>query len=444
MDFRRSGQLDERRRRVLMDEIATPGSDTEKAQPTSAKGPVRAYHESVLNDRQRRVSELIPIRPFKIIASILLLLTAVAAIEALYIFTTPLAGYAPHLRLANQANAKAAARQESRPSKELATHSDHPFAALDLAARGNIGSWFSSLLFAGGALAVFSLLSIRAHRVDDYRGRYRVWCWVAVALGWASVDTATGLHDALGQGIQLLAGDNMPGGRTLMWIGLYGLVFGTLATRAAFEIWSSSLAVAGMSCAALLYFAGIAMHLDLMPPLGDVVLTEVVRSSLTLLAHVSLVSSVLLYARHVHLDAQGRLLVSVDPASKAKKKSKGKAKLAVVADDDDDKAEKAEKKAPAAKDKDKKETEKKEPEKKEAAAPAAAKPTAASGLKFGSSTTPAASATIGNKPAPAPVSRQDDDDEDEDEDEDDSMSKSERRRLKKLARREGQQGRRAA
>lgn len=413
MDFRRSGQLDERRRRVLMDENATPGSDTEKAQPTTAKGPVRAYHESVLSDRQRRVSELIPLRPFKVVAMILLLITAVAAIEALYIFTVPLAGHKP---------------------------GEHPFAALDLAARGNIGSWFSSLLFAAGVVAVMGLLSIRAHRVDDYRGRYRVWWWVAAALLWASVDVATGLHDALGQGIQMLAGDNMPGGRTLLWIGLYGLVFGTLATRAAFEIWSSSLAVVGTSLAALLYFACIAVQLEMTPPLGDVVLTAVVQSSLTLLAHVSLVSSVLLYARHVHLDAQGRLMVAADGATKAKKKAKSKAKLAVVSDDEEKETKTEKKTAAATKDT----KDKKEPEKKEAAAPvAAAKPAATTGLKFGSSAAPTASASIG-KATVAAASNQDDDDEDEDEDEDDSLSKSERRRLKKLARREGQQGRRAA
>lgn len=413
MDFRRSGQLDERRRRVLMDENAMPGSDTEKAQPTTAKGPVRAYHESVLSDRQRRVSELIPLRPFKVVATILLLITAVAAIEALYIFTVPLAGH--------QAG-------------------EHPFAALDLAARGNVGSWFSSLLFAAGALAVLGLLSIRAHRVDDYRGRYRVWWWVAAALLWASVDTATSLHDALGQGIQLLAGDQMPGGRTLLWIGLYGLVFGTLATRAAFEIWSSSLAVVGTSLAALLYFACIALQLEMTPMLGDVVLTTVVQSSLTLLAHVTLVSSVLLYARHVHLDAQGRLLVAADGATKAKKKTKSKAKLAVVSEDEEKETKADKKTAVAAKDA----KDKKEPEKKEAAAPAAAaKPAAATGLKFGSAAAPTASASIGKSTAAA-MSSQDDDEEDEDEDEDDSLSKSERRRLKKLARREGQQGRRAA
>ncbi|WP_254512334.1 hypothetical protein [Anatilimnocola floriformis] len=415
MDFRRSGQLDERRRRVLMDESAAPGSDSEKAQPTSAKGPVRAYNENVLSDRQRRVSELIPIRPFKVIATILLLITAVAAIEALYIFTAPLAGH---------------------------TKGEHPFAALDLAARGNIGDWFSSLLFASGAMAVMGLLSIRSHRVDDYKGRYRVWWWIAAALLWASVDTATGLHDALGHGIQMLAGDKMPGGARLMWVGMYGLIFGTLATRAAFEIWSSSLSIVGSSLAALLYFACIAFQLEMTPPLGDAVLTTVVRNSVELLAHVSLVSSVLLYARHVHLDAQGRLMISADGAANPKKKPKSKAKLAVVADDE----EKVEKKTTAkdtAKDKDKK-----EPEKKEAAAPAApAKPAAASaaaGLKFGSSTAPAASASIG-KVTPATTNKQaDDDDEDEDEDEDDSVSKSDRKRLKKMARREAQQGRRAA
>jgi len=404
MDFRRSGQLDERRRRVLRDEIATPG-DSEKAQPATAKGPVRAYHESVLSDRQRRVSELIPIRPFKVIATILLLLTAVAAIEALYIFTAPLAG---HIK------------------------GEHPFAALDLASRGNIGDWFSSLLFASGALAVLGLLSIRAHRLDDYKGRYRVWWWIAAALLWASVDTATGLHDAVGAGIQLLAGDTMPGGARLAWVGVYGLLFGTLALRAAFEIWSSAVAVVGSSCAAMLYFACIAFQLEMTPALGDVVLTQVIRSAVELLAHVALVSSVLLYARHVHLDAQGRLLVAADGATKAKKKPKSKAKLSVVTDE----YEKGDKKA-AAKDAAK---DKREPEKRDAVAPAATKPAAGAPLKFGASS-PAASASIGGK---VTVNKQDDDNEDEDEDEDDSLSKSERRRLKKLARREGQPGRRAA
>ncbi len=424
MDFRRSGQLDERRRRVLMDEIATPSGDTEKAQPTSAKGPVRAYNESVLSERQKRVSEFIPRRPFAVVATILLLLTTVAAIEALYIYTAPIGGH----------------RVGRATVKTIQASSDHPFAALDLAARGNIGSWFSSLLFAAGTLAVLGLLSIRAHRVDDYRGRYRVWWWVAAALAWASLDAATGMHNALGHAVQLLAGDALPSGHRLMWLGLYGLVFGTLGMRAAVEIWSSSLAVVSVSCAALLYFAGIAMQLEVVALSGDIVLSTVIGSTLTLLAHVSLVSGVLLYARHVHLDAQGRLLVSADPVAKTKKKPKSKAKLAVVADDD----EKDDKK-PATPVK-----EKKEADKKEAAASAAStKAGPLAGLKFGASNSPQASASISNKtntaPANSTANNVADDEEDEDDDEGERSSKAERRRLKKLARRDaGQQQRRAA
>lgn len=419
MDFRRS---DERRRRVLRDEIAS--GDTEVAQPTtSAKGPVRAYSDSVLCDRQRRVSDFIPLRPFALASTILLLITAVAAIEGLYIHTTPPGGHS------------AAGHFSVRHGRRIA--GEHPFAALDLAARGNVGVWFSSLLFAGATLSVLGMLSIRAHRVDDYRGRYRVWWWVAAALAWASLDTATGLHDSVGQGIQLLAGDSLAGGRTILWVALYGVIFGTLALRASLEIWASLPAVVAGSCAALLYFASIAVQLQMAPLPGGHVLHVVIGSSLLMLAHVSLVSCVLCYARHVHFDAQGRLMVTVDTTTK-KKKPKSKAKLAVVSDDEADK-----KPAPAAKkDQDKKEAEKKEPEKKEAAATKPAPPTAASSLKFGSSSAPTASASISNKTNSSPAKYEDD--EDEEDADDDLGTKADKRRLKKLAKREAQQQRRAA
>jgi hypothetical protein len=421
MDFRRSGQLDERRRRVLMDEIAT--SETDKSQPTtSAKGPVRAYSDSVLSDRQKRISEFIPLRPFALAATILLLITAVAAIEALYIHTTPPGGHSFPRQISVRHGLRLAG--------------DHPFAALDLSARGNVGSWFSSMLFAGATLSVLGMLSIRAHRVDDYRGRYRVWWWVAAALAWASIDTATGLHDSIGQGIQLLAGDSLAGGHTLLWMGLYGVLFGTLALRASLEVWASLPAVVAGSCAGLLYFATMAVQLQMLPLPGGHVLHMVIGSSLLMLAHVSLVSCILCYARHVHFDAQGRLLVTVDAAPK-KKKTKAKAKLAVVTNDEDEQEAKEEKKPAAAK----KDPEKKEAEKKEAPAAAKSAPAAAaSGLKFGSASSPTASASISSKTNSSPAQYDDEDEEDEDE----SGSKSDRKRLKKLARREAQQQRRAA
>src|SRR5688572_23347716 len=104
MDFRRSGQLDERRRRVLMDEIASPNDadnpDSALAAGGAAKGPVRAYSAAVLAERQPKVTDLLPVRPLLALALILLALTGIAAIEAIHvhIVTLPLADAAAHLK----------------------------------------------------------------------------------------------------------------------------------------------------------------------------------------------------------------------------------------------------------------------------------------------------------------------------------------------------------
>jgi hypothetical protein len=395
MDFRRSGQLDERRRRVLRDELAQP-TDNETADAAagaagSAKGPVRAYCPAVLAERQPRVTDLIPLRPLWMAVAILLALTAVAAIECLHIHaqTLPLAG-APQL------------------------------AALDASERGSVAAWFASLLLAGGACLAVIAFGIRRHRVDDYRGRYRVWLWTAAALAFASLDAASGIHDSLGLALAQLAGqaadaNSLAAATTLSWLALYGLVFGTLGIRLAIEIWCSIPSVAALSIAALLYLIGALATLGLMPQSGPLV-ASVAHTSIVLLAHVALVSALALYARHVALDATGRLKVHIDP-DKKKPAKKARPRLKVVKESDDDESPRSPAAKPAAK----------EPVKFQASPPSG--PLAAR-----------AAAAI----AKSTVSPNDEDD-DEDEEQGDGgerLSRAERRRLKKLARREGQ--RRAA
>src|SRR6185436_5503701 len=150
------GQLDERRRRVLMDEI-TSGNGMETPDD-SVKKPLRAYSETVLEDRQPRITELIPVRPFLVTIIVLVALTGVAALETLYI----------QVRTSTWGNT----------SHPIA----HRFAALDLASRGSVGAWYGACLLAIGAAASLVILSVRCHRVDDYSGRYRVWMWAAAAL----------------------------------------------------------------------------------------------------------------------------------------------------------------------------------------------------------------------------------------------------------------------
>lgn len=409
MDFRR-GQLDDRRRRVLMDEI-TSSTDVDTSEAPGAKRLLRAYGETVLEDRQPRITELIPVRPFLVAMIILVALTGIAVLENLYI----------HLQTSSWRDAGHALASK--------------FAALDLASRGNVGAWYGALLLALGSAASLVILSIRCHRVDDYSGRYRVWIWTAAALLWGSMDCASGIHHALGAGLAMLA--RVPQLTELCWLGPYLLVFGALAVRLGIETWHSLASFSALAISAVLYIIAGMMALDLWPITSHLVSTVLV-SSVTLIAHVAVIATLALYARHVCLDAAGKLPLRLR-VKNGKKKKKNRAKLSVVSKDDD-----------AANDG--------VPDAQPAVKPAAVSTTASapSGARAGISKgamNPSRPTLTQNSARPAPLASKfaatptanEDDEEDEgsdDFDADDRLSKSERRRLKKLARRDQQ--RRAA
>lgn len=384
-----------------MDELAAPtgddSADDAAATGGAPKGPVRAYCPAVLDERQPRLTSLVPVRSALVVIAILVGVTTVSLVETLHIYvrTTPLGAAAPHL------------------------------SALDVANRGSLAHWFSAVTLALAAIGAGIVFSIRRHRVDDYRGRYRAWLWVAGALAWCSLDAATGLHESLGLAVSVLAGTpldspSLAAACLIGWLSLYGLLLSTLAIRVGIEIWPSLPAFSALSTATLLYFLGGMAALEVITADSPLV-ASTVASSLVLLAHIAVASTVLLYARHVHLDAQGRLKVHIDPSKRKKAKPKSRAKLKVVKEDRSESTDKAGDK-PATK-------------------PAAAANTQPRFGQGSSGTQPAKAAATVTKP---PVSSgYDDSDEDEDGEEgDDRMSKSERRRLKKMARRE--QGRRAA
>src|SRR4029450_6376813 len=74
-------------------------ADNSEAASGSAKGPVRAYHATVLSDRQPKLTDLLPVPPLWVRLLLLLGLTGVAAIEAIHVHasTLPLTESAVHL-----------------------------------------------------------------------------------------------------------------------------------------------------------------------------------------------------------------------------------------------------------------------------------------------------------------------------------------------------------
>ena len=55
-------------------------------------------------------------------------------------------------------------------------------AAIDAGAAGNLAAWFSSCLLLMAAACSLQIYNLRRHKIDDYRGRYRIWVWAAIAL----------------------------------------------------------------------------------------------------------------------------------------------------------------------------------------------------------------------------------------------------------------------
>src|SRR5262249_12408526 len=65
---------------------------------------------------------------------------------------------------------------------------------LDAVQGGSLASWLSSLIFTLAAVGSVLIYSIRRHKLDDYRGRYRLWLWCAAAWSVMSIDATANLH----------------------------------------------------------------------------------------------------------------------------------------------------------------------------------------------------------------------------------------------------------
>ncbi|MCO6457685.1 MAG: hypothetical protein J5I93_20470, partial [Pirellulaceae bacterium] len=295
MHFRQSGMRDERRRRVLIDETVTGGEEqpAAPAAPPSSKtvSAPSAYAPAALAPERHRLLNLVPLRAWTIWVLTLSSLAVIAGILSL------------HAGVFHE-SAVVLDRQAIR--------------ALDVTAYGSLAGWFSSLLLTLGAVSSLLLYALRRHRTDDYRGYYRIWLWASAGLWWASIDAATGIHSALGAALQLLTGVPLDGDGSGWWLGLYGLVFGGLAVRMLLEIRQCRLAVLSLLGAGALYGGLAAVTLSLLP-LDGALLDQLLRGTLELLAHGSVLLAVVLFTRHVVLEAQGKLPARRPPAARPKK-----------------------------------------------------------------------------------------------------------------------------
>ncbi len=207
-------------------------------------------------------------------------------------------------------------------------------AMADLGRPGSLGNWFSSLLLLMAAFYAVVNYTVRRHKVDDYRGRYRIWLWAAASWFLMASDTAASLHQCVQGTLVSLTGTRLVGDGTILWLGPSMILFGFIGTRLLIDMWTCRAASASFIFSALAYLAALVSFFQVVRLLTEVADTAL-SNGLLLAGHFLLACSMVLHARFVLLDAEGRL---PRPAVKRQAKSKGSAKAKVKPETADAKA----------------------------------------------------------------------------------------------------------
>lgn len=297
MDLR-SGNSASRRRRVLREDVATgEGEPAAPRRKTRIRIDAAHYPEAAHPHRQPRLADLLPTKWWSL---------GLSAGAGVVVATILLSGFAYRSTLA-------------------AVIGEEAIRPLDLTVRGNLADWFASWTLLTAALVAGIVYSLRRHRTDDYRGRYRAWLWTAVALLLGAMDAACGFHQSLSGAVVALTGIAVCGKGAFWWLLAEGLTLVAVSAAMGREYFRCRLSLATLSLALLAYAglgAATVYRLDVVGSTNAWLMQEGFR----LFGHLLLALSTLLYARHVLREVQGL-------SKTVRRKRKSKADAAEEAED---------------------------------------------------------------------------------------------------------------
>lgn len=277
--FRRYGQRDERRRRLLTDDLydqeGLPGCRV-WAEDGPPQQKSENYGDAEFLEQQLRLLDLVPRRS---IVLAVLLSVAVAVVVGLEFAYAWMVGRA------------------AAGGTTLTT--------LDVAAKGSLASWFSSLMLLAAAAVALLIYSVRRHRTDDYQGRYRVWIWAAGGCLLLATDQAAGLREAFREMMISLTGTPLLGNGDLWWVVAYAIIFGAIGSRLLMDMRHCIPAAIALSGAAVAHGLVVSQRFGWMVFDGGNGVIFLTGSEMV--GNLLLLAAFGFFARHVVLDAEGLL-----------------------------------------------------------------------------------------------------------------------------------------
>lgn len=271
----------DRRRRVLKEELLSASSTrTIRADNGAADDDAPRYSEAAGVENHPQVTDFVP-RRYSTIALLALAGGAFAAVSAaLHYFVLPFA----------------------------AGHGMVTTAAFDLAARGNLSQWLSAvvLLLASGFCVL--TYSLRRHRIDDIKGRYRVWAAASLACLLLSANCVTGLHGVLAEVLTRTSGWTALRDGSVWWLIVAGLPLAWIFARVLVDVRECRLALATMVGAGVCYVVSALSYFGF-GPTTDPQTQTILTATPLLLGNWLVFTTIVANARFVVLDAQGLVAV---------------------------------------------------------------------------------------------------------------------------------------
>lgn len=173
---------------------------------------------------------------------------------------------------------------------------------------GSIAAWISAIVLFLSATACLLVYSIRRHRIDDFRGRYRVWLAAALVCCLLSANSVAGLHHVVGHALTYLTGWSALRDGAAWWLAIAGLPLTWIAVRILFDVRECRLAAAVAVVAALCNVTAIASYLGFISG-SDSKTASLFAGAAALLGSWLGFTAIIAYARFVVLDAQGLITI---------------------------------------------------------------------------------------------------------------------------------------
>ncbi|MCC7475366.1 MAG: hypothetical protein IT425_08220 [Pirellulales bacterium] len=267
----------DRRRRVLKDEVLSATSNrAASAETREADDDAPRYSDAAAVENHPQITDFIP-RRYRTIATLVLFgVGTTGSLAALDYLAVPIAT-AVGLRST---------------------------AVFDLSATGSIVTWLSAVVLALASAVCLLTYSIRRHRIDDFRGRYRVWRNAALVCLLLSANSVVGFHQVLADALSHLTGLSALREGAIWWIALAGIPMTWVALRTVVDVLECRLAAGMLLAAETCYTLSAATFLGLFRA-ADPRIDSIITGTSLLLGHWLALAASIAYARHVILDAQG-------------------------------------------------------------------------------------------------------------------------------------------